>query len=69
MNEAEWRDWLLKLATPKDPAAVHASEAGLAWRHDTNAFLEALYVEVVVGSDPADDLLRPGLEAALKAMP
>jgi hypothetical protein len=68
MSEAEWTDWLKAIATPKD-AAVHASEAGLAWRHNANAFLQALYVNAVVGSDPADDVLRPGLEAALKAMP
>mgnify|MGYP000299428337 CR=1 FL=1 len=32
-------------------------------------FLQALYVNVVVGSDAKDDVLRPGLEAALKGMP
>jgi hypothetical protein len=68
MMEADWTAWLKAIATPR-AAAVHASEAGLAWRHNTNAFLQALYVNVVVGSDPADDVLRPGLEAALKAMP
>jgi hypothetical protein len=48
---------------------VFASEAGLAWRHDVMAFLQSLYVNVVIGSDPKDDVMRPGLEAALKALP
>jgi hypothetical protein len=69
MSEAEWTDWLKAVATPKDAAKVFTSEAGLAWRHNTMAFLRALYVEVVVGGDAADDVLRPGLEAALRAMP
>lgn len=69
MSEAEWSAWFLQLATPEDPDKVFASEAALAWRHDVMGFLEALYVNVVVGSDPKDDVLRPGLEAALKAMP
>ena len=69
MSEKEWSDWLMKVATPEDPDKVFASEAGLAWRHNVMGFLQALYMNVVVGSDPKDDVLRPGLEAALKAMP
>ena len=69
MSEQEWTEWLGALAMPKDPDKVIASEAGLAWRHDVLGFLQALYVNVMVGSDPKDDVLRPGLEAALKAMP
>lgn len=69
MSETEWTAWLKAIATPEDADKVFASEAGLAWRHNTMAFLQALYMNVVVGSDPADDVLRPGLEAALKAMP
>lgn len=69
MSEAAWSDWLMKLATPMDAKAVFASEAGLNWRHNVMAFLQALYVNVMVGSDPKDDVMRPGLEAALKALP
>ncbi len=69
MSEQEWTEWLGALATPRDADAVFSSEAGLAWRHDVTGFLQALYVNVVVGSDPKDDVMRPGLEAALKALP
>ncbi len=69
MTEAEWSDWLMKVATPEDADKVFSSEAGLAWRHNVMGFLQALYMNVVVGSDTKDDVLRPGLEAALKAMP
>lgn len=33
------------------------------------AFLQTLYVNVTLGGDKADDVMLPGLEAALKAMP
>ncbi len=69
MDEAAWTEWFKGVATPKDAVAVFSSEAGLAWRHNALGFLRAMYVDVVVGADPADDVLRPGLEAALKAMP
>jgi len=69
MSEAEWTDWLTAIATPKEADKVYASETGLAWRHNANAFLRALYVNVALGADAADDVLLPGLEAALKAMP
>lgn len=69
MSEAEWSSWLMQLATPADADRVFASEAGLAWRHNVQGFLQALYVNVTVGGDPKDDVLKPGLEAALKAMP
>lgn len=69
MDEAAWGEWLKAIATPKDAGAVFSSEAGLAWRHNTQAFVQALYVNVVLGADPADDVMRPGLEAALEAIP
>ena len=69
LSEQEWTEWLGALAKPRDADAVFSSEAGLAWRHDVMGFLQALYGNVVVGSDPKDDVMRPGLEAALKAMP
>lgn len=69
LSEAEWGEWLKAIGTPKDADAVFSTRAGLAWRHNVMSFLQALYVNVVVGSDAKDDVLRPGLEAALKAMP
>lgn len=69
LSEQEWAEWLAAIATPKNPDKMFASEAGLNWRNNVMAFLESLYVNVVIGSDAKDDVLRPGLEAALKAMP
>jgi Protein of unknown function (DUF2785) len=69
MSEQEWTDWLKTIATPPDKAKVFSSRAGLNWRSNVMGFLQALYVNVVVGSDPKDDVMRPGLEAALKVMP
>lgn len=69
LSEQDWSDWLVLLATPKDAGKVFTTEEGQAWRHDVQAFLQALYVNVTVGGDPKDDVLKPGLEAALKAIP
>jgi hypothetical protein len=71
LTEAQWSDWLLLLATPAQAIAdkVYTSNEGLAWKHNTMAFLEALYVNVTLGSDKADDVMANGLGAALKAMP
>lgn len=69
MTEAEWTDWLVALATSDAPDKVFSSEFGLTWRHNTLAFLQALHVSVALSDDPAFAVLRPGVEAALKAMP
>lgn len=70
-NEQQWTDWFKQLATP--PIAIveklNASNDGLAWRHNTNAFLQALYVNARLSEDKADDVMLPGLESALKSMP
>jgi hypothetical protein len=71
LSEAQWSDWLILLATPGPEIAdkVYTSNEGLAWKHNTMAFLEALYVNVTLGSDKADDVMIKGLDAALKALP
>ncbi|OYX48188.1 MAG: hypothetical protein B7Y90_11075 [Alphaproteobacteria bacterium 32-64-14] len=69
MNEAEWTGWLTALATPLDASKVISSEAGLAWRNNTLGFLQALLVNVTLSDDQAVQVLRPGVEAALKALP
>ncbi len=69
MSEAEWTVWLTALATPRDATAVFATEAGLNWRHNTMGLLLSLHANVAMSTDPALQALRPGLEAALKAMP
>jgi hypothetical protein len=70
-TEGEWAEWLMQLATPAPDAAgkLYASAEGLAWRHNTSAFLSTLYVNVALGSDKADDVMLKGLDAALKAVP
>jgi hypothetical protein len=69
MNEAQWTSWLKSVATPVNADKVFKSEEGLAWRHNTMAFLQSLYVNVTLGGEKADDVMLPGLESALKAMP
>lgn len=70
MSEPQWTEWFKLLATPPADLAgkLYASNDGLAWRHDTNAFLQALYVNAKLSEDAADDVMLPGLEAALKSM-
>lgn len=69
----EWHDWLEATSTlpaGAKPADVFQSQALLAWRHNVQAFLQALYVNVALGSD--EDLkarLLPGLVDALKRLP
>ena len=68
LEEAKWTEWLMVMTTPS--AGVEPNgEIWLAWRHNTAAFLQALYVSVTLGGDKADDAMLPGLEAALKEMP
>lgn len=69
MTPDAWTLWLASIAEAPRNVKIFESETGLAWRHDTLAFLNALYVNVTLGSDKADDVMLPGLEAALKAMP
>ena len=69
----EWYDWLARtsaLPAGAKAADVFQSQALLAWRHNVQAFLQALYVNVALGSD--EDLkarLLPGLGDALKRLP
>ncbi|QSX76990.1 DUF2785 domain-containing protein [Agrilutibacter solisilvae] len=72
-DTADWDAWFARLATPAPlPGwdAAFLSEAGLARRHDTVAFMTALYVLV---QEHGDEALRarllPGLRATLKAVP
>lgn len=69
MNEDEWTVWLTALATPLDASKMFTTEAGLAWRHNTLGFLQALLMNVTLSDDAAVQVLRPGVEAALRALP
>jgi len=69
----EWRKWFATLADPKPLANwgdAFKSQAGLAKRHDTTAFLLALYASLKEGSDQAlAERMLPGVVEALKAIP
>jgi hypothetical protein len=68
--EAAWTAWIAKVAAwPGDPADAFKSEASLARRHNLQAFLQALYINAALNSDPKDDVLLPGVKAALLALP
>jgi hypothetical protein len=67
ISEEEWTQWFARF--PAAGEDVFASQAGLAWRHDVNAFLSALYVNAKASEDESDDAILPGVEAALRAMP
>lgn len=69
LSEAQWSEWLKAIATPPEGVDLFGSVEGLAWRHDADAFLRAVYLNARFGSDPADDVILPAAEAALKAMP
>lgn len=68
LDQGKWSEWLMALTKAPEDVAPHGAD-WLAWRHNVTAFLQTLYVNVTLGVDAADDILRPGLEAALKAMP
>lgn len=72
-DEAYWTTWLAGLAAPAPFASwddALRSQAGLARRHNAQAFVQVLYVMVHESGDAAlVARLRPGLLAALKALP
>lgn len=67
ITEAEWTTWFAAL--PGDTSAMFASQAGLARRHNLNAFLQVIYLNARLSQNAEDDMLLPGAEAALRAMP
>ena len=68
-----WSTWFATLASPAPLASWEESfksQAGLARKHNTQAFVQTLYVMVREGGDPAlQQRLLPGLVEALKALP
>ncbi|HEY1137413.1 MAG TPA: DUF2785 domain-containing protein [Xanthomonadaceae bacterium] len=69
-DEAEWTAWFATLSKALDDAArAWKDEARLAKRHDLAAFLRVLYLETDLSEDPGIATLRPGILAALKALP
>jgi hypothetical protein len=69
-SETEWTAWFASLSQRVgDPALAWKDAAWLARRHDLAAFLQLLYVETDVSEDPGIARMRPGVLAALKALP
>ncbi|MFD0725684.1 DUF2785 domain-containing protein [Lysobacter brunescens] len=69
-TDAEWSAWFAALSTAlDDPTRAWKDEVWLAKRHDLAAFLRVLYLEAGLSQDPGIAKLRPGILAALKALP
>lgn len=69
-SEAEWTTWFATLSSRLgDPALAWKDEAWLARRHALAAFLHAMYVETDLSEDPGIARMKPGVLAALKALP
>ncbi|MDP3822437.1 MAG: DUF2785 domain-containing protein [Burkholderiales bacterium] len=72
-DSAWWSAWLATLAVPAplpNWGEAFKTQAGLARKHNTQAFVQVLYVMVREGgNDALQQRLLPGLVAALKALP
>lgn len=66
-SEAEWTQYFAQFPTAGEN--MFASQAGLARRHNVNAFLQLIYLNARVDRNTDDDVLLPGAEAALRAIP
>ena len=71
-SEADWTAWASQLAGPGALQTWdnwHVSPQGLARRHNLMQFFSSLYVAATANSDPDFAALRPGVLAALQALP
>ncbi len=72
-DNAYWSAWLAALASPAplpDWGEAFKTQAGLARKHNTQAFVQVLYVMVrESGNEALQQRLLPGLLAALKSLP
>ena len=66
--EVEWTRWFAQFP-PAQGENLFASQAGLAQRHNVIAFLQSVWINARLSQNTADDVLLPGSEAALRAMP
>ncbi len=67
----DWRMWLVAVSSPAplpDWGAAFQSRAGLAKRHNLQAFLYALYVNAQESGDVGMQSLLPGLKAVFKTL-
>jgi Protein of unknown function (DUF2785) len=71
-TEAEWSAWFERVsdAAPlKSWDEAFASQKGLAKRHNTRAFLYAVWLNAKISESGDDDVLLKGAEAALRKVP
>lgn len=71
-SEAEWTAWFEHIANPAPLESWNDafwSQVGLAKRHNTRAFLHAVWLNARLSENTEDDVLLPGAEAALRAIP
>lgn len=72
-SEAEWTEWFTSIAGPGPLGPSwdnwYRSELGLARRHNLMAFLTLMQTNLSLTQNPVFAVQRPGVEAALRAMP
>jgi hypothetical protein len=71
-DDAAWSAWLQGVVAPAplpEWSAAFASQAGLAKRHNTRAFLLALYVGLAESGDEAMKARLPAVVVALRTLP
>jgi hypothetical protein len=66
-TEEEWTAWFAAL--PAVDESAFSTQAGLARRHNMTDFLQTVWLNARLSESAADDVLLPGAEAALRAMP
>ena len=68
----EWNAWFARIAAPAPLASwdeAFASNAGLARRHNTRAFLLGVYAGIRDSKDPSVLRMLPAVDAALASVP
>lgn len=71
-SDAEWKTWFDGVLSPKPMTAweqAFSSEAGLAKRHNTRAFLLSLYASVSTAENAGVRQLLPPVREGLKLLP
>lgn len=72
-DEAEWTAWFAQISGPGPLGASWdgwwQSEQGLARKHNLMTFLNVMQTNVSLSQNPAFAPMRPGIEAAVRALP
>jgi hypothetical protein len=67
ITEEEWTAWFAQFRAEGDNP--YMSQSGLAYMHNVKAFLNVIYMNARITQSEADDVLLPGAEAAIRALP